>query len=84
MSGEKLAELQAMLDQGATSDRTEGTGAKNSTASTQRGGSPGTGIGLLNIDKRVKLKYGPVYGLRIHSETGQGTTVTVALPPDFA
>jgi two-component system sensor histidine kinase YesM len=40
----------------------------------------GTGIGLMNIDKRVKAQYGPLYGLRIDSAPGKGTKVTVTMP----
>lgn len=38
------------------------------------------GIGLKNIHERIKLKYGGDYGLSIYSETGKGTTVSLAIP----
>lgn len=40
----------------------------------------GTGIGLANVNKRIKLKYGPEYGLSVDSTLGQGTAVTLTLP----
>ncbi|GIO38243.1 histidine kinase [Paenibacillus antibioticophila] len=42
--------------------------------------SRGTGIGLINIDKRLKTKYGPAYGLQVDSTLGRGTTVTIMFP----
>ncbi|MFC4302280.1 cache domain-containing sensor histidine kinase [Cohnella boryungensis] len=42
----------------------------------------GTGIGMLNIDDRIKLAFGEQYGLRIDSAPGKGTRVIVELPPE--
>lgn len=39
-----------------------------------------SGVGLINISRRIRLKYGPDYGLAIDSIEGQGTVVTVRLP----
>lgn len=39
-----------------------------------------TGIGLTNINQRIRLYYGPDYGLDITSAPGKGTTVTLTLP----
>ncbi|MFC5468961.1 sensor histidine kinase [Cohnella suwonensis] len=41
-----------------------------------------TGIGLVNVNKRIKARYGSVYGLAIRSELGKGTVVTISLPYD--
>ena len=41
---------------------------------------PGQGIGLKNVHQRIRLYYGLEYGLRIESEPGRGTTVTIRLP----
>ncbi|GGH14500.1 cache domain-containing sensor histidine kinase [Paenibacillus segetis] len=38
------------------------------------------GIGLRNVNQRLKLFYGEAYGLRIRSEVGRGTTVSMTLP----
>lgn len=37
-------------------------------------------IGLKNINKRIKLRYGESYGIYISSEYGNGSTVTVIFP----
>lgn len=42
--------------------------------------SQGTGVGLLNIDQRIKLMYGEEYGITIRSTMGKGATVYVLLP----
>ena len=38
------------------------------------------GIGLLNVNERIRLNYGPQYGIRVESTYGAGTTVTVRIP----
>ncbi|MGZ7443643.1 sensor histidine kinase [Paenibacillus sp. TH7-28] len=40
----------------------------------------GTGIGLNNIDDRIKLYAGEQYGLSIENLSGKGTAITVVLP----
>ncbi|MBS4208339.1 histidine kinase [Bacillus sp. FJAT-50079] len=40
----------------------------------------GQGIGLQNIDERIKLSFGEEYGVQIESEQGKGTRVIVSLP----
>lgn len=37
-------------------------------------------IGLKNIKDRIQLLYGDNYGLNIHSESNQGTTIQITLP----
>lgn len=37
-------------------------------------------IGLINVDRRIKIKFGKQYGLRIASSLGVGTTVEIVLP----
>ncbi len=39
-----------------------------------------THIGILNVHKRLRLYFGPGYGLTVHSEAGVGTVVTVRIP----
>lgn len=39
-----------------------------------------SGIGLANVNERLKLRYGEEYGVSITSVEGCGTTVTVKLP----
>ena len=40
----------------------------------------GSGIGLINVDQRIKLYFGEDYGLHIESEPDEGTKVTIHLP----
>ncbi|UOQ85263.1 cache domain-containing sensor histidine kinase [Gracilibacillus salinarum] len=40
----------------------------------------GTGIGLNNINERVKILFGDEYGIKIESEKEKGTIVTVKVP----
>ena len=40
----------------------------------------GTGIGVGNVNQRLKKIFGPEYGLSISSEQGAGTTVVITLP----
>ncbi|HEX7056776.1 MAG TPA: sensor histidine kinase [Bacilli bacterium] len=42
--------------------------------------SKGSGIGLHNIDERIKLLFGEEYGLEVYSERGVGTKVMLRLP----
>ena len=38
------------------------------------------GIGLINVDMRLKLHYGEEYGIVVESHFGEGTQVTVRMP----
>lgn len=38
------------------------------------------GYGIMNVDERIRLKYGDDYGVRISSELGKGTTVSISIP----
>ena len=37
-------------------------------------------IGLMNVNERIKLRYGKSYGLDLESERGNGTVATIVLP----
>jgi len=39
-----------------------------------------SGIGLNNVDQRIKLNFGENYGLDVNSEINKGTTVNIYLP----
>ena len=41
-------------------------------------------IGILNVHHRLRLLYGAGYGVTLRSSPGQGTSVTVRLPPPTA
>lgn len=38
------------------------------------------GIGLKNVDERVRICFGEAYGMEIESEADEGTTVTIRMP----
>ncbi len=40
----------------------------------------GSGVGLLNVHKRIQLRYGEEYGLTIESQPDEGTKVTIHIP----
>ena len=39
-----------------------------------------SGIGINNVDERLKLYFGDIYGLKINSEIHKGTCVTLTMP----
>ena len=49
---------------------------------TENGREPkhGSGVGLINVHKRIQLRFGEQYGLEITSEPDEGTTVRIHLP----
>jgi two-component system sensor histidine kinase YesM len=47
---------------------------------TEHRKSRGSGVGIKNVDERIKLCYGKEYGLKIESELEVGTTVKIYLP----
>ena len=44
------------------------------------GNGSGNGVGLKNVQDRIRMKFGPPYGLSVSSELGQYTRMTVLLP----
>ena len=47
---------------------------------TNRVHKKGSGVGLVNVNNRLRLLFGEPYGLQIESELDEGTTVTVIIP----
>ncbi|MEG1181421.1 MAG: histidine kinase [Oscillospiraceae bacterium] len=43
-------------------------------------GNSGSGIGLKNVNERIKLYFGDSYGISIESEPDNGTCITIRLP----
>ena len=39
-----------------------------------------SGIGINNVDSRIKLIYGNDYGINIKSKLNNGTTITMVIP----
>lgn len=64
MSAEQLAKVQRMLD-----------GSGELVA-----GEHGNGVGMRNVNERVRLYYGLEYGLRVQSTPGVGTIVSLRIP----
>lgn len=63
---EKLAELRDLLER---------------STEHQPGSSAGSsGYGIVNVQARLKLSFGDRYGVRIESEPGRGTVVTIMHP----
>ncbi len=44
------------------------------------GSKQSSGFGLANVNKRIKLNYGNMYGLDIRSKKGEGTDITIKIP----
>ncbi len=44
--------------------------------------SEGKGFGILNVNERIKLKYGKQYGIYMESQYGEGTKVYVRFPKE--
>ncbi len=40
----------------------------------------GSGVGLVNVDKRIRILFGKEYGLTVVSEPDEGTEVTIRIP----
>ncbi len=51
---------------------------KNEAPDTEKEGH--TGIGLRNVDRRIRLHYGEQYGVSIESQYGKGTLVRLHIP----
>lgn len=52
----------------------------NSNETKQTSKKCGSGIGVKNVDQRIKLHYGTSYGLSVESHMGEGTICTLTLP----
>lgn len=65
------------------SDNGVGMDAKTAAALFDPNGDikrSGNGIGIININERLKLTYGDEYGLSVESELEEGTTITILIP----
>ncbi|THF77335.1 cache domain-containing sensor histidine kinase [Cohnella fermenti] len=61
----------------------DGPGMPANTLAKLRSGelqAGGKGIGLLNIDDRIKLSFGDGYGVQVENRPGHGTRVIVRIP----
>jgi two-component system sensor histidine kinase YesM len=63
----------------------DGPGMPRDTLARLRQGALRTrrqGIGLLNIDERIKIAFGDAWGLEVDSEPGRGARVVLRLPKE--
>ncbi|MFE4710601.1 sensor histidine kinase [Paenibacillus sp. NPDC056722] len=58
----------------------DGMGMKPEKLQTLLEDKPGRGYGISNVDRRIKLKFGERYGVKVFSRLGIGTTVQIRLP----
>ncbi|MEW4368432.1 sensor histidine kinase [Paenibacillus kandeliae] len=76
MSADTLEQLNVrLLQHGSTSESSARTMQADSTVSTQQ-----YGVGLLNVQQRIRLFFGESYGLQVYSVEGNGTEVTLRIP----
>lgn len=61
---------------GMTEEQVEGLLTGKTHASSRRG----SGIGVKNVNERIRLYFGEEYGLGIWSEPDEGTTIRICLP----
>lgn len=66
-----------IIDNGVGMEQTQ---IKDMLKSSKDKGRHFTGIGIQNVNDRIKLLYGEGYGVVISSNVGQGTIVTITLP----
>ena len=50
------------------------------TGETRSTSGKGSGIGVKNVNERIRLYFGENYGLDIFSEPDEGTTIQIRLP----
>ncbi|MNC71602.1 hypothetical protein D3C75_1225460 [compost metagenome] len=55
-------------------------GMSRETLQSLMGEKPGRGYGIMNVDRRIKLKFGEYYGVKVYSRLGIGTVVQIRLP----
>ena len=69
-----MAEARSALRIGMTPDVVERLLIENTPV------SKGSGVGLKNVNERIKLYFGDQYGVLIESEPDVGTCITLLLP----
>lgn len=61
---------------GMTEEQVKSLMTEKSHVASERG----SGIGVKNVNERIRLYFGEQYGLDIHSEPDEGTTIQIHLP----
>ncbi|MEX2416297.1 MAG: sensor histidine kinase [Paenibacillaceae bacterium] len=77
MDAHTLKQLQDKLEQSASEEQSMIHAHEDDHISHT---SSGTGIGLVNVHRRIQLRYGKPYGVEVDSQQGVGTRVTITLP----
>lgn len=72
VDSEKLADIQSLLMNEASPT------SRNDSYLTEKGS-----IGILNVHNRLRLAFGPAFGLKFESTFGKGTCITLSMPRDF-
>lgn len=67
ISPEQVRELNARIERGVEGESRDASGK-------------GNGIGLANVHSRIQMHFGKEYGLRVDSESGSCTRVTLRIP----
>lgn len=88
MDGDGLIEIRAYRkgEELFFSIRDNGFGMSEEKVRSLLSGEPaaksrrGSGIGVKNVNERIKIYFGKEYGLEIHSEPDEGTEVIIRLP----
>ncbi|MFC3803179.1 sensor histidine kinase [Cohnella sp. GCM10012308] len=89
MQADELLRIRAELRAGGARRLGEGAGGSGGTgggvgtasdAASAAEPKRGRGIGLRNVDARLKLQFGTQYGIRVWSGAGQGTLVAIVAP----
>ncbi|MFT3983545.1 MAG: sensor histidine kinase [Lachnospiraceae bacterium] len=73
MSEESLAELRNRMESG---QKAEADVEEDKNLSSEHG----SGIALYNVNQRIKLSFGAMYGLQVYSILGAGTDIEIILP----
>jgi len=76
-AGMSAGALEAINRKLATDQSLQAAAAVHAPEEPEREGS---GIGLLNVQRRIRLYYGQEYGLEVESEAGRGTRVLMRIP----
>ncbi|HCW74372.1 MAG TPA: hypothetical protein DHM90_11895 [Clostridiaceae bacterium] len=58
----------------------DGVGMEETVAVKLLEEHPDSGIGLINVHKRIELIYGKGFGVKIFTELKKGTTIRIAIP----
>lgn len=80
VTGEKIDDIICfhVIDNGIGMDEKELNALRKEIETP--GSKQSAGFGLANVNKRIKLNYGNMYGLEIESKKGKGTHIKIKIP----